>query len=134
VLLFCDVAVRRIALEPDRVSAAGRRVCDRLRGRATVVEQTPQFFDRLKSRKAQVSETLGKAKGARRFEGGDAPVSAPLGATDEAPRIDRPLPPPGQRPGVAPDSEKQDGGDFGSRLLRAKKRVWDDKNKDQGKQ
>ncbi|HEY1860882.1 MAG TPA: VWA domain-containing protein, partial [Gemmataceae bacterium] len=132
VLLFFDVAVRRIAVEPERVTAAGRRVWDRLRGRAAVVEQTPEFFDRLKSRKAQVSETLGKAKATKRFEGGDAPLSAPLGATDEPPRMVRPLPPAGQGPGFAPEAEKQDAGDFGSRLLRAKNRVWDDKNKDKG--
>jgi hypothetical protein len=133
VLLLLDVAVRRIALEPERVTAAGQRVWDRLRGRAASVEQTPQYFDRLRTRKAQVSETLGKSKAAKRFEGGDAPVSAPPGAIDKPERVDRPLPAAGPRPGITPDEERQEGGDFGSRLLRAKKRVWDDKNKDQGK-
>src|SRR5439155_25028205 len=127
---FFDVAVRRIALEPARVTSAAQRVWSRLRGQATVADQTPQYLDRLKSRKAQVSETLGEGKAARRFEGGDAPVSAPLGATDEPPPTDRPLTPPRERPGFAPESEKQEEGDYGSRLLRAKKRVWREQDKD----
>jgi uncharacterized membrane protein len=131
VVLFCDVAVRRIALEPERVLGPVRRWWDRQRGREMAREQAPQFLDRLKTRKAQVLEALEKPKATRRFEGTDAPVYAPPGATDEPAKIDRPLPKaPAERPGMAPDSEKQDAGDFGSRLLRAKKRVWQEKDKD----
>jgi uncharacterized membrane protein len=134
VVLFCDVAVRRIALEPERVIGPVRRWWYRQRGREVAREQAPQFLDRLKTRKAQVLEALEKPKATRRFEGTDAPVYAPPGATDEPAKIDRPLPrAPAERPGMAPDAEKQDAGDFGSRLLRAKKRVWQDKDKDKEK-
>jgi uncharacterized membrane protein len=131
ILLFCDVAVRRIALEPQRVTAAATRMWDRLRGRESAAVQTPQFLDRLKSRKAQMAELLEKPKAARRFEGGDRPVQAPPGAMDSPARTDLPPPPaPGKRPSVAPEDEKADEGDYGSRLLRAKRRALGDKDKE----
>jgi hypothetical protein len=130
VILFCDVAVRRIAIEPERLTAAGRRLWDRLRGQAAAASATPQFLDRLKSRKAQVAEALEKPRAARRFEGTETPVTAPPGAMDAPAATDRPLPKPsGPRPGISPELEKEDAGDFGSRLLKAKKRVWQDKDK-----
>jgi hypothetical protein len=134
VILYCDVAVRRIAIEPERVMAPIRSWWDRQRGREVVREQAPRFLDRLKTRKAQLAEALEKPKATRRFEGSDVPVTAPPGASDEPVKTDRPLPPtPGPRSGMAPESEKEEAGDFGSRLLKAKKRVWQDKDKEKGK-
>src|SRR5207244_13045942 len=50
ILLFFDVAVRRIAIEPLAVAVAAQRFWDRLRGRAVGKDTTPQFLDRLKTR------------------------------------------------------------------------------------
>ncbi|HXG13414.1 MAG TPA: VWA domain-containing protein, partial [Gemmataceae bacterium] len=50
VLLFFDVAVRRIALDPAQGIAAGQRVWNYLRGRTETVAKTPEFLERLKSR------------------------------------------------------------------------------------
>jgi uncharacterized membrane protein len=123
--LFFDVATRRIAIQPEEAWNAADRFWSRLRGRAPTAEQTPQFMDRLQSRKAQVSETL---KAARRFEAGERPADAPAGA-EEAATGTTPLNPPIPKPPIAPEKE-QEGTDYASRLLKAKKRVWQDREKE----
>ena len=45
ILLFFDVAVRRIAIQPAEAVAYANGVWERLRGRISRVEQTPQFID-----------------------------------------------------------------------------------------
>ena len=62
VVLFFDIAVRRIAIEPEAVAAAASRVWDRLRGRVVPVVTAPQFLDRLRSRKELVSDQLDKGR------------------------------------------------------------------------
>lgn len=135
-LLFFDVAVRRIALDPREVVVApAQRLWDRLRGRAALAIATPQFLDRLKSRKAQVAETMERQRATRRFESEGTPAAPPPAGADEpaggAART-APLKPPPQRT-IAPDAEKAAPVDYASRLLRAKKRVWEERDKDKDK-
>src|SRR5207245_728181 len=85
ILLFFDVAVRRIAIEPLAVAVAAQRFWDRLRGRAAVKDTTPQFLDRLKSRKAQIGETLERERATRRVEPADASVGASPPSAHEVP-------------------------------------------------
>jgi uncharacterized membrane protein len=128
VLLFFDVAVRRISIEPSKVAAAAHISWERLRGRGAAIVPTPEFFDRLRSRKAQVEESISRARGERRFEGGDQPVQAPPGAA-EVPKPPRPpAPRPAAPPQVAPEQE-QEPADFGSRLLKAKQRIWQERER-----
>src|SRR5262249_12470010 len=61
-LLFFDVAVRRIAISPSEVASASEHLWQRLRGHGRDQAQTPQYFDRLKSRKAAVGELLEQAR------------------------------------------------------------------------
>jgi hypothetical protein len=133
--LFFDVAVRRIALSPSEVVAAGQRVWDRLRGHAAAAVQTVQYFDRLKSRKAQVGEMIEQqARATRRYEGGEAPVAAPPGAAEMAPTT-KPAPKPTPAK-LGPEAQSQaEAADYASRLLKAKKRVWQEREqgKDQDK-
>jgi uncharacterized membrane protein len=132
VLLLFDVAARRIAVEPLVVTTYAQKVWDRLRGKAAVAAATPQFLDRLKSRKDQVGEKLEKAKAQARFDVGDvAPPGAPPPGADAAAAIDKPAAPrPAPAPrGVAPESQEEPA-DFASRLMKAKKRVWEDRDKD----
>jgi uncharacterized membrane protein len=130
ILLFCDVAVRRIAVDPREVVGSAQNVWARLRGRAVVAAETPQFMDRLKSRKAQVGESLEKARAARRFEGAEAgPVVAPPGA-DQATAPPARTPPRRPQPTVGPEKEAEAADAF-SRLMRAKKRVWEEREKGQ---
>jgi uncharacterized membrane protein len=122
-LLFFDVAIRRVAVQPTEVAAAADRIWSRLRGRQSTVVQTPQFIDRLQSRKAQVSEALDQLRAARRFEPTErGATSAPPGAnvvTEPTPKTPRPEP---IRPTSAPSEEPAD---YASRLLKAKQRVWE---------
>ena len=127
VCLFFDVAVRRIALEPHKVAAGLENWWLSLRGLA-VATTTPEFLDRLQTRKAQVEEALVKGKAARRFEGGEVPVSAPPGA-DEGPAMSAALP---RRQTVTPHAgpaREQEGADYASRLMRAKKRAMEERDK-----
>src|SRR5262249_38810620 len=72
VLLFFDVASRRISIEFGAVVAALVAGWDRLRGRSLSARQEPEFIDRLKARKAQVGESIDQGKKGRRYEGGEA--------------------------------------------------------------
>jgi hypothetical protein len=122
--LFFDVAVRRIAIDPAEVAGKLSALWARLRGRAAAATATPQFLDRLKSRKTQVGEELDKGRAARRFEAaGPVPSAPPTGEPSAArPRPKPPLSPPPPQP-----SEPQD---YASRLLRAKRRAMEERDKD----
>jgi uncharacterized membrane protein len=128
-LLFFDVAVRRIAVQPAEVAGAAQKVWQRLRGRASAAESAPQFLERLKSRKAQVSEALDKARAGRRFEAEEAASLAASPQAGEAPVAS--LQQPTVRPAPKTKIEKeQEAEDYASRLLRAKKRVWQERDPD----
>ncbi len=59
ICLLCDIAIRRIAIEPSIVWAHGTAVWERLRGRA-VVDEGAAVLERLKSRKQQASEAIAR--------------------------------------------------------------------------
>lgn len=128
ICLFFDVAVRRIAVDPLEVSAAARRVWSNLRGHGTKEEQVPQYFERLRTRKAAVAETIDQARATRRFEGEVITAAPPPGA-EAAPAAERPAPrrPAEQR--VGPEAQKE-ADDYASRLLKAKKRVWQEREEE----
>jgi uncharacterized membrane protein len=126
-VLVADVAVRRIAVEPQVVVVAAAKVWDKLRGRVPVAAASPQFLDRLRSRKEQVGETL-ERKAAARFDAGEGPTAAPAGADASAapaPTSERPTTP---QPSIAPQKEEVPQ-DFASRLMKAKKKVWEERDK-----
>jgi len=130
VVLFFDIGVRRIAIEPAEIRAAAGRIWDRLRGRVALADGAPQFLDRLRSCKEQVGEQLDKGRAGSRFEGGDLPGREPPGPASTAPPTG-PTKPAGPQPGLAPQKE-QEAADFASRLMKAKKKVWEERDK--GKQ
>jgi uncharacterized membrane protein len=127
VLLFFDVAVRRIALDPGKVRETTSRAWARLRGRS-VTPQREEFFERLRSRKAVIGEGLARPEAARRFEAAEGTAPAPAGADAPAPAApspSRPAPPP---PAPAPGAETQE--DYAARLLKAKKKAMDERKKE----
>jgi hypothetical protein len=85
-------------------------------------------MDRLRSRRGQAGEAPG-GRAARRFEGGPGRL-APGGAEDSA----APPPPAGPRPSAQPSAPQPEpeAGDYTSRLMQAKKRVWEERNKEGG--
>jgi hypothetical protein len=132
VVLFCDVAVRRIALDPLAVTVAAQAWWERLRGRRQLGERVPEFIERLKSRKAEISEALQRERAARRFDAGDRPVTAPTGGADLPERPAAPSRPAAQaaRPSLAPGQESHEPADYASRLLKAKKKVRQELDRD----
>ena len=131
-LLLADVAVRRLALDSDRWLVAAKNTWARLRGRPVMEASRTEFIERLKARKAEVDQGLSRPQAARRFEAAPGAASvAPPGAqaAPSAPAQTPRSPPAGQPPSVAPQPEPE-AGDFASRLLQAKKKVWQERNKE----
>jgi hypothetical protein len=123
-VLFFDVAVRRIAIEPAEAAAAATKLWGKLRGRAEAIVATPAFIERLKNRKAQVGETIDRS--ARRFDAeGAPPAGAPTATADAAapPRPAPPKPPKLQRPTTQAPAD-----DAFARLMRAKKKALEDRD------
>ena len=123
--LFFDVAVRRIAIEPAEASATATRLWEKLRGRADSAAGSPQFLERLRNRKAQVEETLGRST--RRFEAGDEPPPVTPVTTADTATTPRPTtPPPPPRPQAPATGTPAD--DAFSRLMKAKKKALGDRD------
>lgn len=124
-LLF-DVALRRIAIEPEAVWARAVSYWQRLRGQAKNDDSVPAYIERLKSRKAQVSESIDKQKAGKKFEGDGSALPQPTVAPPLAP-AEKPKPKP------ATDKAKQeDAADFATRLMRAKKKAMEERDKERG--
>ncbi len=126
--LFVDVGLRRITINPAEAASRGRCLWARLRG-SNGGGACAEFIDRLKSRKAQVSQTLERERTTRKFAGSEGPVEV----VDEASRPETKPPP---RPKAAPPLQPPPQGepqDYASRLLRAKKKAMEDRDKDKDK-
>ena len=125
--LFFDVAVRRIAFEPTVLWTKGVAVWERLRGREPLTVKADAFLERLKSRKAQVGESIEKEKAQKRFEAaaGAAPLVTDAGATGMTQEPGRPKPPPPK-----PAAKPKEGEDYATRLLKAKRRALEDRDKE----
>ena len=102
VLLFFDVAVRRIAIEPGRgVGRGGERTGTSCAARRTAAVATPEFLERLKSRKAQVGESLERRADDAALRAGRRRPAAAV-TTADRPSHARPAPPrPQPRPQAA---------------------------------
>jgi hypothetical protein len=131
-LLFLDVAVRRLAFDPDQVAERSRYVWARLRGTPLPPPTQTETVERLRARPAAVSATgTTEERAGRRYEGG-VTYDVPAGVDATAPA--RPAPstrPAHEQPGPMPQPEAQAGNL--EDLLKAKKRVWEkDKDKPEG--
>jgi uncharacterized membrane protein/Mg-chelatase subunit ChlD len=138
VLFLFDVAVRRIAPDVDRIRRTVSDQWKKLRGREVV--PATEYMEKLKSRKAEVGEQIDRSRAAARFEA--PPPSAPAPSPNE-PLLDpsaAPTAPPEARKtspealGLAPSGPKPDQPEsYTNRLLRAKQKVWEDREKDKEK-
>jgi hypothetical protein len=136
-LFLGDVAVRRIAPDMDRIKMAMANEWKKLRGQDVV--KSSEFLDKLKTRKAEVDEQLDRSRFATRFESPPAPemrpAAGPIGepllegslAPDRA-RVARPVAPPSG--GLAPEARAPEEASYTNRLLKAKQRVWEERDKD----
>jgi uncharacterized membrane protein len=136
-LFLGDVAVRRIAPDTDRMKAALANQWRRLRGQETV--KSSDYMDKLRSRKAEVTEQLDRSRFASRFDTAAPPTAAstePLlqgGPIAEAKRPDRPASKAASA-GLAPDAPRAEEASYTNRLLKAKQRVWEEREKEKEKE
>jgi hypothetical protein len=136
-LLFLDVAVRRLAFDPDQVAERGRYIWARLRGQPLPPPVQTETVERLRARPAATVAAGGTAERAsRRYEGevsyempGGVDAAAPQRPTAPSPRAaSRPTSEPTE-PGPQPEAQAGNLED----LLKAKKRVWEkEKDKPEG--
>jgi len=141
-LFLGDVAVRRIAPDTDRIKQAIRNEWRKLRGQD--VQRSSEYLDKLKSRKAEVGEQLDRSRFATRFDP-TAPAAAEARETSAAGAAvlqgsrpeDKPKPakPAGTAAGagLAPDAPRAEEASYTNRLLKAKKQVWEDREKEKEK-
>ena len=124
--LLLDVAIRRVAIQPETVWAKATTTWQRLRGQAVADEKMPEYIERLKSRKASVGETMDKKKAAKKFDKADgvAAGSAPVVVSSQP--TEKPKPAPAKE---KPKAESKDE-DFATRLMRAKKKAMEERDKD----
>jgi hypothetical protein len=127
-LLLMDVAVRRLAFDAEQTKEALWTTWARLRGFPLPPPVVKPEVERLRARTAGVTVTPEKA--GRRFEGAGG-LDAPVVASATGPvRSTTPARPATAAPGLAPEPETpvQEGGLEG--LLKAKKKVWEERDKE----
>jgi hypothetical protein len=141
-LFLGDVAVRRIAIDVDRIKQAVIDEWRKLRGQD--VAAASDYMEKLKSRKAEVDEQLDRS---RSTPSGLATESPLFPTTPPIGPIGEPLLEGGERSAWTRPSEKAQAPSlaapkepekqsYTNRLLKAKQRVWEerDKEKDKDKQ
>jgi len=134
-LFFFDVLIRRVMISFAWVAPVAGRVRDIVLRRQPA-EQPTEYMDRLRTRKAAVSEQLAQKRATARFEPDRDAVTDASALEGEAtirpvqPR--RPATPAGAS--LAPDQKEKEEDSYTSRLLKAKKKVWEDReSKEKGK-
>lgn len=125
-LFFADTFTRRVSVDLSWLAPLAVRVRDRLLRR----QQQPvkiQYIERLRSRKAEISQSLEQRRGAARFEPPPETTAptAPLDVATLEPTAPKPAPPKSE--GLAPPKKEEE--DYTSRLLKAKQKVWEDRDK-----
>jgi hypothetical protein len=131
-----DIAVRRIALDLDWIKQTIASEWRKLRGEQAAVAS--DYMDKLKSRKAEVSEQLDRSRAAARpeFEASpfaDAPVTGPIGEPlleGDAIREHARAAQRQERPTMAASPPPVESEGYTNRLLKAKQRVWEEREKE----
>ena len=132
-----DVAIRRVSPDFGRMRKLIKDQYEKLRGRE--VAPDVEYMEKLKGRKAEVTEQIERSRAATRFEAPspspDAPTPADVvdelmqggSAGGPRPAERRPAPP---APGLAAGGPKPEAESYTNRLLKAKNKVWEDREKD----
>jgi uncharacterized membrane protein len=140
-LFLGDVAVRRIAIDVDRIKEVAKNEWQKLRGQQ--VAAASDYMEKLKSRKAEVDLQLDRSRtttAAAEPESPLFPAAPPAGPIGE-PFLEggpsqawtRP-PETSQAPSLSASRQEPEKQSYTNRLLKAKQRVWEerDKEKDTG--
>ena len=141
-LFLGDVAVRRIAIDIAAIRQAMVNEWKKLRGQD--IPAATDYMEKLKSRKAEVDEQLDRSRAAT---AADRPEVSPdlFPTTTAAGPIGEPIlegTAPGERtrpaerpraPGLADATREPEKDSYTNRLLKAKQRVWEEREKDKEK-
>jgi Mg-chelatase subunit ChlD len=124
-ILFCDVLCRRVQIGFGWAPPLAARCRDWLLRRRPKLA-APEFIERLRSRKEEVSGHFEQLRSATRFEpppqtAARLDVLQPPAAGGDAVESDRPAAP------AAADAAKPPAESYTERLLKAKKKVWEEK-------
>ncbi|HEX3599652.1 MAG TPA: VWA domain-containing protein [Lacipirellulaceae bacterium] len=124
---FADVFVRRVQINLQWLVPTWTRFLDIVLRRERH-EPAPEVMSRLRSRKAEVDESIESRRAATRFEP-DAVVPIDLNAIQSA-EAKPTSPATSTPPPTKPVAETEQPDDYTSRLLKAKKQVWQDRPQD----
>jgi hypothetical protein len=135
-LFLGDVAVRRIALDFGAITQWVANEWRKLRGQDVVTSS--DYMDKLKSRKAEVDEQLDRGRAAPRptpvlVEAAPAgPIGEPILEGTEAQELARAAreAEKAARPSLAVAPSEPEKESYTNRLLRAKQRVWEEREKE----
>jgi uncharacterized membrane protein len=138
-LFLGDVAVRRIAIDWGAIALAIGKEWQKITGRE--VATSSDYMDKLRSRKAEVGEQLDRSKSTARIESApifmaaQAPPSGPIGEPllDGGEAGSGPAARPAEttgRPGMAVGPAAPEKQSYTNRLLKAKQRVWEEREKE----
>jgi uncharacterized membrane protein/Mg-chelatase subunit ChlD len=127
-LFFFDVFFRRVTLSFAWAPPLAAAVRDFVLRRDAQAPRT-ETMDRLRSRKAEVSEQLEQRRAAARFE--PAPDATSSGPAPDLAHLEAEMKTATQRPAAPPRStaEKAPEESYTERLLKAKKKVWEERDK-----
>ncbi|QGJ71686.1 von Willebrand factor type A [Planctomycetales bacterium 10988] len=129
-LFLLDVFNRRVQLSWAWVPRLAKKV--RARFTRKKVEAEPEFMSRLKSRKEEVGQSIEKRRSATRFEPEESTTkgTAEEILSGEAPKTDQPTSRGPQTSGgmAAPKEKEEQPESYTDRLLKAKKKVWEDRD------
>lgn len=125
-LFLADVFIRRVHISFAWLAPAWGAVVRTVLRRPAEAAPSP-VMARLRSRKAEVTQSLEQRRAAARFEPTpDAPTEPTLVAEVINEAGDQPKPPRPTATPVAPDAAAEED-TYTSRLLKAKKKMWDEK-------
>jgi hypothetical protein len=127
VCFFGDVFVRRVQISFEWLGPIWTRALDIILRRERH-EAAPETISRLRSRKAEVDQSIESRKAATRFEP-DAAIAVDPNALEAAEAKPTTAPPPTAEPTKPVAAMEEE--DYTSRLLKAKKKVWKDRPGDQ---
>ena len=129
-VFFGDVFVRRVQIDLQWLVPIWARFVDIVLRRERQVA-APETMARLRSRKAEVDRSIESQRASARFE---PDVAMPVDPTAIEAAEARPTAPrsPTQTPTAKPAAEADEGDTYTSRLLKAKKQVWQDRSQDRG--
>ena len=131
-----DVAIRRVSPDFERMWKLVKDQWEKLRGRE--VAPAVEYMEKLKGRKAEVNDQIERSRAATRYEAPPPSADAPPvpnvvdelmqgGTAGPRPAERRPQP---KSPGLAAEGPKPEAESYTNRLLKAKNKVWEDREKD----